>query len=296
MGYPDFLCIGARKAGTTWLHVNLAQHLQIWLPPVKEVHYLDHRPVGLFGRLFGRASYLRHARLHLRSTAGRLGKGATFDDLRWAANFCLRRRSDDWYSSIFPELEGPLKGEVCPGYARLSSERIVSLAQRKPQLKIIYLIRDPLECAWSGAAAHFAKKKGARGLKNSRDEDIERYLARENSVSHLRYARNLANWKRHFPDEQILTSFYDDLKSDPASVFERVLDFLGVDATQDSLPEDVRRKQGSSTAMGRRSEIPERYRHFLADLHTDSLVDLYDMLPNEHTAKWLETARQARNA
>jgi hypothetical protein len=69
-----------------------------------------------------------------------------------------------------------------------------------------------------------------------------------------------------------------------------------VDATQDSLPEDVRRKQGSSSAVGRRSEIPERYRHFLAELHTDSLVDLYDMLPNEHTAKWLETARQARNA
>jgi hypothetical protein len=296
MGFPDFLCIGARKAGTTWLHMNLAQHPQIWLPPVKEVHYLDHRPVGLFGRLFGRASYLRHARLHLRSTVGKLGKGSTFDDLRWAANFCLRRRSDDWYSSIFPELEGPLKGEVCPGYARLSLERIASLAQRKPQLKVIYLIRDPLECAWSGAAAHFAKKKGAHGLKNTRDEDIERYLVRENSVSHLRYARNLANWKCHFPDEQILTSFYDDLKSDPASVFTRVLDFLGVDATEDSLPEDVKRMQGSSTAVGRRSEIPERYRHFLAELHTDSLVDLNDMLPNEHTAQWLETARQARNA
>jgi hypothetical protein len=296
MGFPDFLCIGARKAGTTWLHMNLAQHPQIWLPPVKEVHYLDHRPVGLFGRLFGRAYYLRNARLHLRETAGKLGKGATSDDLRWAANFCLRRRSDDWYSSIFPELEGHLKGEVCPGYARLTPERIALLAKRKPQLKIIYLIRDPLECAWSGAASHFAKKKGARGLKNSRDADIERYLARENSVSHLRYARNLANWKRHFPDEQILTSFYDDLKSDPASVLGRVLDLLGVDATEDSLPEDVKRMRGSSSVAGRRGEIPERYRHFLAELHTDSLVDLNDMLPNEHTAQWLDAARQARNA
>ena len=295
MGFPDFLCIGARKAGTTWLYKNLAQHPQIWLPPVKEVHYLDHRPVGLFGRLFGRASYLRNARQHLRETAGKLGKGATSDDLRWAVNFCLRRRSDDWYSSIFPELESRLKGEVCPGYARLSPERIALLAQRKPQLKVIYLLRDPLECAWSGAAAHFSKKKGARGVKNSRDEDIERYLARENSVSHLRYARNLVNWKRHFPDGQILTSFHDDLKSDSASVLGRMLEFLGVDATEDSLPEDVKRKRGSSENRGR-GEIPERYRHFLAELHTDSLVDLNDMLPNEHTAQWLDAARQAKNA
>jgi hypothetical protein len=108
--------------------------------------------------------------------------------------------------------------------------------------------------------------------------------------------RNLANWKRHLPAEQILTSFYDDLKSDPASVFGRVLDFLGVDAAEDSLTEGAKRQRGSSITAGRRGEIPERYRHFLAELHTDSLVDLNDMLPNQHTAQWLDAARQARNA
>ncbi len=75
-----------------------------------------------------------------------------------------------------------------------------------------------------------------------------------------------------------------------------MLDFLGVGATQGSLSEDVKRQRGSSIAAGRRGEIPERYRHFLAELHTDSLVDLNDMLPNEHTAQWLDAARQARNA
>ena len=39
--YPDFLGIGAQKAGTTWLHTNLRPHPQIWMPPIKELHYLD---------------------------------------------------------------------------------------------------------------------------------------------------------------------------------------------------------------------------------------------------------------
>ena len=40
--YPDFIGIGAQKAGTTWLHRNLQLHPQIWMPR-KEVHYFDRK-------------------------------------------------------------------------------------------------------------------------------------------------------------------------------------------------------------------------------------------------------------
>ncbi len=39
--FPDFLCIGAQRSGTTWLHHNLRQHPEIWMPPLKELHYFD---------------------------------------------------------------------------------------------------------------------------------------------------------------------------------------------------------------------------------------------------------------
>src|SRR5437764_6598924 len=38
---PDFLCVGAHKAGTTWLYQQLDSHPDFWMPPVKELHYLD---------------------------------------------------------------------------------------------------------------------------------------------------------------------------------------------------------------------------------------------------------------
>src|SRR5512135_1033055 len=38
---PDFLCVGAQKAGTSWLYRQLELHADFWMPPLKELHYLD---------------------------------------------------------------------------------------------------------------------------------------------------------------------------------------------------------------------------------------------------------------
>jgi hypothetical protein len=38
---PDFICIGAQKAGTTWLYVTLGRRPDIWFPPFKEFHFFD---------------------------------------------------------------------------------------------------------------------------------------------------------------------------------------------------------------------------------------------------------------
>jgi hypothetical protein len=38
---PDFLCVGAQKGGTSWLFHLLTLHPLFWMPPIKELHYLD---------------------------------------------------------------------------------------------------------------------------------------------------------------------------------------------------------------------------------------------------------------
>src|SRR5947207_15540157 len=43
LALPHFLCIGAQKAGTTWLYENLRVHPQIAVSPRKEEHYFDLR-------------------------------------------------------------------------------------------------------------------------------------------------------------------------------------------------------------------------------------------------------------
>jgi hypothetical protein len=54
---PDFLIVGAQRAGTSWTNRHLRRHPQIWTPPIKELHYFDvQRRRGYFHR---------YMRLHL---------------------------------------------------------------------------------------------------------------------------------------------------------------------------------------------------------------------------------------
>ena len=42
-GAPDFMIIGAMKAGTTSLYQYLASHPSVFISPVKEPHYFYHQ-------------------------------------------------------------------------------------------------------------------------------------------------------------------------------------------------------------------------------------------------------------
>ena len=37
---PEFLCIGMQKAATRWLYDQLRSHIDVWMPPIKEFHFL----------------------------------------------------------------------------------------------------------------------------------------------------------------------------------------------------------------------------------------------------------------
>ncbi|MHC4949030.1 MAG: sulfotransferase family protein [Planctomycetota bacterium] len=55
LALPDFLGIGAQKAGTTWLYENLRAHPGLFLPETKELHYFDwawDEPLASYARHF----------------------------------------------------------------------------------------------------------------------------------------------------------------------------------------------------------------------------------------------------
>jgi hypothetical protein len=287
--FPDFLGIGAQKAGTTWLHENLSRHSQIWMPPVKEIHYFDHPPPSLSKRLFGRATHLASARRHLVEALGGLGRAGGREAFFWALRYCFGKRDDDWYCSLFPKLEGKIAGEICPGYCRMDEAAVARLHARMPQAKIIYFLRDPIGRAWSTAVMHF-NKRGFPGIERTSDEDIRKHLANPKTLAHADYLSNLEVWCGHFPANQLFIGYFDELSADPRGLLKRVLGFLGVDASDAAIPADV----GERRNAGRGEPVPERFLGFLVDFHRDQLEGLNRRFDNPYTRSWLNAAQHRR--
>ena len=38
---PDFVCVGPEKTATGWLYKMAGQHPEVWVPPIKELRFLN---------------------------------------------------------------------------------------------------------------------------------------------------------------------------------------------------------------------------------------------------------------
>ncbi len=286
--FPDFLGIGAQKAGTTWLHHNLARHPQIWMPPTKELHYFDHDPPSLRRRLFAKPAHLATARQHLREQLLKSLRGAPDRDLGWALRYCLGCRSDAWYASLFPEEGEKKRGEICPGYARLSAEQVGHVHALMPRARIVYLLRNPLERTWSAVAMRFRKPRFGGDVGAASEEQLRAFMLGPKVARHGDYLANLAAWRSHYPEEQIFIGFFDRLREDPRTFLREILEFLGVDSSEEAIPEDVEERRNP----GRDERPPEHLLRLLARHHHEQIRALHAHFANPWTERWLAEAER----
>jgi hypothetical protein len=188
---PDFLGIGAQRAGTTWLWSHLRRHRQIWMPRRKELHFFD------------------------RSLSGGVRPG-TVARARYAAWFLPGR------------LLGRVVGEVTPAYATLPEDRVGLIASWMPDLRILYVLRDPVERAWSHATKGFPLWAGYR-LEQATDAALLEFFRLPEVQARGSYARNLTRWLRHYRAQQILVCVSEHVFADPVPQLRRIYRHLGVD-------------------------------------------------------------------
>lgn len=238
---PHFLGIGAQKAASTWLYTCLRAHPRFWLPPIKELHYFTHRGedshAGIVGRLLGKDWVNRRLR---RLVGPRVLADLRSHDpalLRWDLRFFLGRRSDGWYESLFYPGSSRLTGEITPEYALLPAEEVGRVRTAFPNLKIIFLMRDPIDRGWS----QVRMLARLRGLSLD-SEEAAITLARDPLVvARSDYRSTLDAWGRHYPPDRIFTGFMEEVRSDPRALLTRIFDFLGVGTDDSALSPDLHR-------------------------------------------------------
>ena len=243
---PDFLVIGAQRAGTTWLHRVLRQHPSLWLPPVKELHYFD--------------------RLEIKRTIvdpkerRRVGLKQLLSLDPWLVSYWLRARSDEWYARLFrgAKAKGLVAGEITPAYATLDESVLRRIKRLNDNIKLIFVMRDPVERAWS--AVNNAAKKGAADA-SSVEKSIKR--ARESgAAARSAYADTIKRLEAVFPANQVHYCFFEDLRDRPEALTSDLFSYLGVEPVP---PTPVQLPQAVNVAAGSKPIPPEFSRTMARD-------------------------------
>ncbi len=286
--FPNFLVIGAQKAGTTWLDRNLRRHPQIWLPPEKEIHFFDLPPLLPFAALrLAPVKSIRHwARFRMMRDAERaLERPADAD---WYARYYWHVRTRAWYQSLFTPAPGQLAGETTPRYAVLPERRIRYIRKLIPECRIIYIMRDPIARAWSDVAMFQSAKFGGRGLRHLDTESALRFLIHARRIRHSSYATNLKRWEKYFPNDQIFVCWHDDVVEAPRTLLATIYNFLGVDGSPVRTRNIIHRKVNRQ----KYSPIPAAFERTLATMLLPEISALDQRFHNAYTTKWRQRAER----
>ncbi|MFQ5625609.1 MAG: sulfotransferase, partial [Methyloligellaceae bacterium] len=144
-----FVCIGAQKAGTTWLARVLSRHDQVFVTPVKEIHYFDHI-AGLTNQLNPRKRRSRYRKYHQRMWTQWHKWREYRAQAPWYRAYMRAGLDDAWYASLFGARGGKkVAGEATPEYALIGETGLGHIKRLAPDARIIYIMRDPVTRAWS---------------------------------------------------------------------------------------------------------------------------------------------------
>lgn len=212
----DFICIGAQKAGTTWLMENLKQHPSVWTPPfAKELHYFDAVHFEMKKNWILKSYTKINPNLFTKNSPDYDYYNAILDK-----NFAF---TDSWYKHIFSKApDDSTRGECTPLYSALSDDGISHLCKLAPKVKIIYIIRDPLDRMKSSIRMDFQRGNV------STEEDLKKLLKNELFIKRGDYAKNIPRWEKHFNSEQILYFPFGDIRNTPSTVMQQVENHIDV--------------------------------------------------------------------
>ena len=150
-------------------------------------------------------------------------------------------RGTAWYDSQFSTAK--IRGEVDPNYAKRDvfpgvPERV---AARRPDCKIVYIVRDPVDRAMSQYAHSFHA-----GQDLPSPDDLIGTAQGDHILNTSRYAWQLDEWRTHFPTDQILVVDFDELVSG-TDAMTRLIEHIGLPTLQ-PMPTLVRANDGGSVA------------------------------------------------
>ncbi len=267
----------------------LRTHPQIWMPPLKELHYFDRALTypstsllashNLFVRLFSRAPHNRELRRDCRAQLTRAFRRRDWSLVRWYGRYYLGGRDGQWYLSLFTPGGNRLRGEITPAYGMLDSADVARIHRLMPALKVIFLLRNPIERTWSHI--RFEWKEG-RFREIANPTEVRALIEHPGVALRSDYLRTLNIWESQFPPEQMFIGFFDDVLSAPDDLLRSIFSFLDVESSANEIAHVAKT---SNRCASEEMPIPAETHRYLATKYLPDLERLSERFGG-HAERW----------
>ena len=188
----------------------------------------------------------------------------------------------EWYKSLFKPFSGKLNGEITPAYAILDRPHIQQIYELNKDLRIFYIIRNPIERAWS--AALMALGRAEMTIDEASDQWFIDHFNSAGSLKRSDYEGCIRTWRTVFSEDQIMILRYESLDESPRELLKMCCRHLGIGNGVYSAQDDALFRNVVFQGPGykiRSSLLP-----VLIELYKQKILDLSVYL-NEDFSGWL---------
>jgi len=236
MGEPTMMfCVGATKAGTSWLHRYISNHKECHMRAIKELHYFDAVEFDdwqpWIDMVDGRRklSLLEAQGLEADQAERKLSTAQGAAD--WLKVLKGRRQNDAAYLQYMTDgmSEETLIGDFTPAYSLLPEGRLRHMASILPRVRFVYLLRDPVERIWSHCRMMAKRRANKPDEVQRRSVNIMKRVLKEKEAEIVRrsdYASALKRLEAVTGQDQLFVSFYEDLFN--RETIAKLSRFLGI--------------------------------------------------------------------
>jgi len=207
MNKPTFIVIGAAKSGTTSLHYYLDEHPNITMSSIKEPTYFVYKDIDI-------------NELPKNISSG-YKKNIVFDYYNYLNLFKIKEETKEI-------------GEISNEYLYASSAA-ANIKKELPDVKIIAILRNPIERAFSQYCMNVRANREDLSFKDALKIEEKRITDNWEWGYHYKesglYYKQLKRYFDIFDNNKIKIILYDDWKNNPINVYKEILNFLNLDPT-----------------------------------------------------------------
>lgn len=203
-------------------------------------------------------------------------------------------RSLHYYSKLFMLTDDYIQGEIIPAYSILPIDRIKFIRKIMPNVKLIFLMRNPIDRAWSQAFMNLVSLP-QRKFETVNESEFYQHFQSERSLKRGDYLTIVDNWLSVFPQKQLYIGFFEDIINSPQKLMLDIFSHIGVSTDVDwnnfplnkrILPPKTATKDSGHIGHNRVcTSIPQNFKSYLLEMYSQDLDKLYQRFGHPVT-KW----------